>query len=52
VRAHVRMMRWFVREMRRQARLYAQALVLYLTDDSRESAAAFVEERKPMLRGR
>lgn len=52
VRANVRMIRWFVHEMQREARLYTQALALHLTDDFHESAAAFMEKRKPEFKGR
>lgn len=52
VRANVRMIRWFVNEMQRQTRLYTQALALHLTEDFHESAAAFIEKRKPVFRGR
>jgi enoyl-CoA hydratase/carnithine racemase len=52
VRANVRMIRWFVHEMQREARLYTQALALHLTDDFHESAAAFMEKRAPVFKGR
>lgn len=52
VRANVRMIRWFVHEMQREARLYTQALALHLTDDFHESATAFMEKRKPVFKGR
>jgi enoyl-CoA hydratase/carnithine racemase len=52
VRANVRVMRWFVNEMQRQSKLYTQARALHLTDDFHESAAAFVEKRKPVFEGR
>lgn len=52
VRANVRMIRWFVHEMQREARLYTQALALHLTEDFHESAAAFMEKRKPVFKGR
>jgi enoyl-CoA hydratase/carnithine racemase len=52
VRANVRMIRWFVHEMQRESRLYTQALGLHLTDDFHESAAAFMEKRKPVFKGR
>jgi hypothetical protein len=38
--------------MQREARLYTQALALHLTDDFHESAAAFMEKRKPVFKGR
>jgi enoyl-CoA hydratase/carnithine racemase len=52
VRANVRVMRWFVNEMPRQSRLYTQGRGLHLTEGFRESAAAFVEKRKPAFKGR
>ena len=52
VRANVRVMRWFVNEMQRQSRLYTQGRGLHLTEDFRESAAAFVAKRKPAFKGR
>jgi enoyl-CoA hydratase/carnithine racemase len=52
VRANVRMMRWFVHEMQREARLYLQGRDLHLTDDFHESAAAFMEKRRPVFKGR
>ncbi|HXJ80743.1 MAG TPA: enoyl-CoA hydratase-related protein [Candidatus Methylomirabilis sp.] len=52
VRANVRVMRWFVNEMQRQSRLYTQGRGLHLTEDFRESAAAFVQKRKPTFKGR
>ena len=52
VRANVRVMRWFVNEMQRQSRLYTQGRGLHLTEDFRESAAAFVAKRKPSFKGR
>ncbi len=52
VRANVRAIRWFVNEMRRESRLYTQALALHLTEDFHESAAAFMEKRKPVFHGR
>jgi enoyl-CoA hydratase/carnithine racemase len=52
VRANVRMIRWYVSEMRRQARMYTQGLGLHLTEDFQESAAAFMQKRKPEFKGR
>jgi enoyl-CoA hydratase/carnithine racemase len=52
VRANVRMMRWFVNEMQRQSKLYTQGRALHLTEDFHESAAAFMEKRKPAFKGR
>ena len=52
VRANVRVMRWFVNEMQRQSRLYTQGRGLHLTEDFRESAAAFAGKRKPAFKDR
>jgi enoyl-CoA hydratase/carnithine racemase len=52
VRANVRVMRWFVNEMQRQALYYTRGLGLHLTEDFEESARAFVEKRTPTFRGR
>jgi enoyl-CoA hydratase/carnithine racemase len=52
VRANVRVMRWFVNEMQRQSKLYTQGRGLHLSDDFRESAAAFIEKRKPSFKGK
>lgn len=51
VRANVRMIRWFVHNMQREAGLYVRGLGLHLTDDFHESAAAFIEKRKPVFKG-
>ena len=42
-------MSWFVNEMQRQSRLYTQD---HLTEDFRESAAAFAGKRKPAFKDR
>ncbi|HYE89495.1 MAG TPA: enoyl-CoA hydratase/isomerase family protein [Terriglobales bacterium] len=52
VRANVRVMRWFVNEMQRQALMYQKARDLHLTEDFQESARAFTEKRKPTFRGK
>ncbi len=45
-------MSWFVNEMQRQSRLYTQGRGLHLTEDFRESAAAFAGKRKPAFKDR
>lgn len=52
IRCNVRISRWFVREMRKQAEMYQQGLRLYLTEDFKESAQAFLEKRKPIFRAK
>ena len=52
VRCNVRMTRWNVRRMCEEAEMYGQGQKLYLTQDFRESATAFVEKRKPTFKGR
>jgi hypothetical protein len=52
MRATDRVMRSFVDEMQRQARRYTQGRGLHLTEDFRESAAAFAGEREPAFKGR
>ena len=52
VRTNVRVMRWFVAEMQRETKLYAQGRALHLTEDFQESARAFVEKRKPSFKGK
>ena len=52
VRGTVRVTRWYVRDMLRQAALYSQGLKLHLTEDFHESALAFVEKRQPVFHGR
>src|SRR5262249_11547098 len=52
VRANVRVMRWFNQQMQRESRLYTRGLGLHLTEDFQESARAFVEKRKPSLKGK
>lgn len=52
VRANTRMMRHYVRELQATAKMYGDALKLHLSEDFRESAASFIEKRKPTYQGR
>lgn len=46
VRASVRVRRWYLDQVEREAYSHTNPLKLHLTDDVRESARAFVEKRK------
>ena len=52
VRDVVRIIRRFPHEMQRESMFYSDGLRLHLSEDFRESAAAFLEKRKPVFTGR
>jgi enoyl-CoA hydratase/carnithine racemase len=47
VRASVRTRRWYMAQAEREALMQTEPMKLYLSEDFRESASAFVEKRRP-----